>query len=393
MPFGQSPVHVCGSEPLASRVIAGLRADGRPVKRITPDQLLALKPTRAARSRGIRTLILADPPDPAALIADFAARLGPPRHRFGAGAVRLILMHPTDPPPPLPERNLGGRLRLETFAVENRAVRALLTRWPLHAGMDPPFGQGPHLLIAGFAAPAGAFLVQALRLIQYGDRRPMVTVLCEEGDHAAACFQAAYPQAGQVAEIRFAPLASPPLSGAPAVTLALICLHDPEEGFTVAKTLAHSIAREQRASPPILLEVGDHVSMGDITAWDGQIIPVSHVREACRAGVLLDGIGDEVAEEHPRTLLRQYRRAGSGSGDRAGRTTLVGAGRLLPAGQPSSGGSPLGEAGLDRLPRGRRGDGGILHLHAAGGRAARPDRASALGRRPLSGRLDPCPGA
>ncbi len=299
MLFGQSPVYVCGSEPLVSRVIAGLRADGRPVKMITPDQLIALKPTRpgAERNRGIRTLILADPPDPAALIADFAARLGPARRRFGAGTTRLILMHPTDPPPPLPERNLGGRLRLETFAVENRAVRALLTRWPLHAGMDPPFGQGPHLLIAGFAAPAGAFLIQALRLIQYGDRRPMVTVLCEEGDQAAARFQTAYPQAGQVAEIRFAPLASPPLSGAPAVTLALVCLHDPgEHGLAVANTLAESIAREQRASPPILLEVGDHAPMGDITAWDGQIIPISHLREACRAGVLLDGIGDEVAE-------------------------------------------------------------------------------------------------
>lgn len=291
MLFGPSPVHVCGSEPLATLVIEGLRRGGRLARPLTPNQLAILKPTK------IRTLILADPPDPMALIAGLAARRNQVKQGFGAGTARLILMHPTDPPPPLPELNLGVGLHLETFSVETRAVRALLTRWPLHSGMDPPFGQAPHLLIAGFAAPAGAFLLQSLRLIQYTDTRPLVTVLCEESDRVANRFQAAYPQAGQVAEIRFVSLAQPQLSGAPAVTLALVCMENPgNDGLAVAQTIAKAIVLEQRASPPILLEIGDHEASGSIADWDGQIFPFSSVREACRAGVLLDGIGDEIAQ-------------------------------------------------------------------------------------------------
>ncbi|MBK5964830.1 Ryanodine receptor Ryr [Thiocystis minor] len=297
MLFGPSPIHVCGSEPLASRVVAGLRADGRRVRLVSPDQLTTLKPAR------IRTLILADPPDPAGLIAPFAARLDQARRGFGAEPVRLILMHPADPPPPLPTLNLDGRLRLETFAIENRAMRALLARWPLHSGMDPPFGQVPHLLIAGFTPSAGAFLVQALRLIQYADACPRVSVLCDDTERVAARFQAAYPQAGQVAEIRFAPLASPSLKDAPAVTLALVCPDAPgAEGLRVARALIQAIAREQRASPPILLEIGDDAARGDIADWDGQLIPFSSLHAACRPQVLLDGLGDEAA----RTIHEQY---------------------------------------------------------------------------------------
>jgi hypothetical protein len=297
MLFGPSPVHVCGSAPLAARVIAGLGAAGRPARLITPEQIMTPTELRADWSHRLHTLILADPPDPASLIIGCATRLAPVWRVRRAGSIRLILMHPTDPPPPLPELNPGGRLRLETFAIENRAARALLSRWPLHSGMDPLFGQSPHLLIAGFAAPAGAVLVQALRLIQYGDARPLVTVLCDETESVAARFQAAYPQAAQVAEIRFAPRASPPLSDTPAVTLALVCLDDPgKHGLAEAQALARSIASAQRASPPILLEIGDHEPTGEIADWDGQIIPFSHLSEACRPSVLLDGSGDEVAQ-------------------------------------------------------------------------------------------------
>jgi len=285
LPFGRSPIFVCGSEPLCAQVVAGLSADGRPVRLITPDQLASLRPG------AIGTLILADPPAPDDLIGAFLARCGHSR-------ARLILMHRKDPPPPLPEPDPGMRVRLETFAVENRAARALLARWPLHAGMDPLFGQGPHLLIAGFAAPTEAFLVQALRLIQYGEARPTVSILCDDPASLSAGFHTAYPQAAQVAELRFAPLASPAsaLEGTPPVTLGLVSLGDMDESaLASARTLVRTIAEVQGVSPPILLEIGDSEPTGDVGDWDGQLVPVSHVREACRPGVLLDGIGDEVA--------------------------------------------------------------------------------------------------
>jgi hypothetical protein len=285
LPIGRPRVFVYGSEPLCSRVVAELSAAGREVRLITPDQL--------ARSRpgAVRTLILADPPAPADLIAAFLARCGHSR-------ARLILMHRKDPPPPLREPDPSVRVRLETFAVENRAARALLARWPLHAGMDPPFGQGLHLLIAGFAAPAEAFLVQALRLIQYGEERPTVSILSDDPASLSAGFHAAYPQAAQVAELRFAPLASPAsaLEGIPPVTLGLVSLGDPDGTVLgTVRTLVRTIAEVQGVSPPILLEIGDSEPSGDVGDWDGQLVPISHVREACRPGVLLDGIGDEVA--------------------------------------------------------------------------------------------------
>ncbi|TCT20200.1 RyR domain-containing protein [Thiobaca trueperi] len=291
MLFGAAPVHVCGAEPLVSCVIAGLHADGRAARRLAPEQLATLKPGR------VSTLILADPPAPADLIVAFAARSRQARSRFRPGSTRLILMHAADPPPALPDLDLDERLRLETFAVENRAARALLRRWPLHLGMDPLFGQRPHLLLAGFASPAHAFLVQALRLIQYGDARPLVTLLSEDPESLAAQIQSAYPQAGQIADLRFGDLAAPRLAGTPPVTLALVALNDPDEsGLAVARLLARTIAAVQRASSPILLEIGERKTTGDIADWDGQIIPVSYLQEACRAGVLLDGIGDEVAQ-------------------------------------------------------------------------------------------------
>jgi hypothetical protein len=47
----------------------------------------------------------------------------------------------------------------------------------------------------------------------------------------------------------------------------------------------------------------DATARGRIEDWDGQIIPVSYLREACRPAVLLDGRGDEVA----RTIHDHYR--------------------------------------------------------------------------------------
>ncbi len=198
--FGPFPILVCGPAPLADLVVEGLHLEGRKAMRIDAARLATLDPKR------IRTLILADPPDAPELVAAIAARAEPSGRRMRRATQRLILMHGQDPPPSLPVPDPNGPVRLETFAIRNRAARALLNRWPLHLGMDPRFGQRPHLLIAGFADPAQALLVHALRLIQYGNGRPRISILCEDSAEVATRVLDAYPQAPAVADIRFASL-------------------------------------------------------------------------------------------------------------------------------------------------------------------------------------------
>ncbi|WP_373507855.1 RyR domain-containing protein [Thiocapsa sp.] len=340
--FGPFPILVCGPAPLADLVLDGLHLEGRKAMRIDAERLATLDPRR------IRTLILADPPDAPEMVEAIAARAEPSGRRIRRATQRLILMHGQDPPPSLPVPDPTGPLRLETFAIRNRAARALLNRWPLHLGMDPRFGQRPHLLIAGFADPASAILLHALRLIQYGNGRPRISILCEDSAEVATRFLDAYPQAPAVADIRFGSLEG--LAGAlsgirrdnrgaarqtdaqtsdtePPVTLAAVCLADAEgEGLELARRLVGELATLQGVSPPILLETGPTAapggpSLAGIEDWDGQIIPVSHLREVCRASVLLEGRGDEVA----RTIHDHYR------------DSIAAQGRdpnLEPAGQP-----------------------------------------------------------
>ncbi len=282
------PILVSGTRPLTDRVIEGLGAAGRRVRAVALDGLEAFNLAR------VQTLILADPADAAGLIATLSARVAEGHAR--REPLRLILMHGAGRAPDLPEPASYGPLRVETFAIEDRAARAVLARWPLHSGMDPPFGQVPHLLIAGFAPPAEALLIQALRLIQYGEPRPLVSIATDDPGELASEFQTRYPQAEQVADLRFAPLADPPLAGSPPVSLAAVCERTPERGIETARALVRRIAVAQQASPPILLEVGDARPGGDLGDWDGQILPFSYLREACRADVLLDGSGDRIAQ-------------------------------------------------------------------------------------------------
>ncbi|MBP6809040.1 MAG: hypothetical protein KA125_12260, partial [Chromatiaceae bacterium] len=131
-----------------------------------------------------------------------AGRQGRPRP-----VQRLILMHPRDPAPVLPACEPDDPLQIETFAIEDRAARALFRRWPPHLGLDPGFDQVPHLLFLGFAPPARALLLQALLLAHYGQGRPRITLVCDRHQAVAAEFLAAYPQASSIADLRFAALA------------------------------------------------------------------------------------------------------------------------------------------------------------------------------------------
>jgi hypothetical protein len=193
---------------------------------------------------------------------------------------------------------------LETFDIETQGARALLARFPLHVTLDPPFGQTPHLLLAGLAAPAWAFLDQALQIIQYGNDTPVVTLLCEDPACARTDFGSRYPQAFQVADIRFVRLEeTPPLVAVRPVTLALVCLDDPLEARRQAERLAREIARLQQVSPLILVEMGLQMPSERLDTWDGQIVPVSHVRESDRDGTGPARLGDEIA----RTIHDHYR--------------------------------------------------------------------------------------
>jgi hypothetical protein len=312
--LGKWRVWICGSGPLVGHIRDGLEAEGQRVQMVTPERLPRLRPGDC------QTLILVDPPGSLDLARGLRERL--PRVRRGGEPLRVILVHAAEPPPELPpdlaDLDPEGPLRLETFALEDRAARALLARWPLHFGLDPRFGQRPHLLIAGFAPPARALLLQALRLIHYGEERARVTVACANAGSVAKRFAQDYPEAGQVAEIRWAALDPLDLGQeflTPPVTQVLVCLDPPGLGLNLAQLLAARLAKVQRASPPILLEVGEAEPRGAIEDWDGQTFPFSYLREACHPRVLLDGEGDRLAqtihEHYTDSIAAQGRDPGS----------------------------------------------------------------------------------
>ncbi|WP_020503149.1 RyR domain-containing protein [Lamprocystis purpurea] len=292
--FGEAPVWVAGASPLAGRVFDSLRRAGRRVRAVALTELTDLK------SGACRTLVLADPPEPESLVAGLIHRLGSSRGRGRRPApLRLILMVQADPPPPLPELDPAGPITLETFAIEDRAARVLLERWPLHCGLDPCFDQRPHLLVVGFAPPARALVVQALRLMPYGEERPAITIIGTD-PAIQARFAGAYPQAGQVADLRWiaADLGGP--AALPPVTQVLVCAAasaaGPDDAIALAQWFAGRLAADQGVSPPILLEVGDAIPDGSLADWDGQTFPFSYLDEACRPQVLLDGRGDALAQ-------------------------------------------------------------------------------------------------
>ena len=261
------------------------------------------------RLRSAQTLILADPNDPAEAITEAAelcrkrAKARPP--------LRLILVHRHGPAPERPPLAIAPWLRLEYFALEDRAARLLLMRHPLHIGFDPLFSQPPHLLIAGTAPPANSLLLHALRVCHYGPEPVHITIACDDPAQERRCFFSRYPQAGQAARLSFTPLESPDLEGAPPVTSAYVCLSPAERGLRTACRLVDRVREIHRVSPPVHLEVGGVITAGSIRDWDGQILPFSYLDQVVRPEVLLGDTGDELARlihDHYRdTIMAQGR--------------------------------------------------------------------------------------
>jgi hypothetical protein len=297
--FDCKRILVAGSGRIARRIAEELRAAGRPAYRV--DDLGLAGP----QLRSAQTLILADPatgPEEVVQKAREMCRSRPARHP----PLRLIFVREGERPLRPPAVAEGANLTVETFDAEGEAARALLARWPPHTGMDPPWGQIPHLLIAGFAAPAPALLVQTLRLIHYGNDRPVITLAGEDPQSLRSRVLAAYPQAGQFCRLRFTEIEDLDLADAPPVTGIFVCIESPEQGLATAGRLAARLALTQNASPLIHLEVGDAEPSGGPGDWDGQLVPFSWLHEAFRPEVLLDGRSDELAQvihEHYRDSI------------------------------------------------------------------------------------------
>lgn len=294
--FSRQQTLVVGSSRIAKTIAAELRRANRPAWRMNNIQECG------SRLRHARVLVLADPAaNPNVLIRTIAGmcRRRAPRQP----PLRLILIRCGDAPPSTPAAPQETGLSIEVFDPEAEAARALIARWPPHAGMDPPYGQTPHILFAGFAAPASALLVQTLRLIHYGDARPVISIAEADPEARRNRVLADYPQAEQFCRLRFTHIEDTDLSSTPPVTGAFVCTVSAQQGLATARKLIAKIARIQGASPPIHLEVGDTAPAGGPGDWDGQIFPFSWLHQACRPDILLDGHGDELA----RVVHEHYR--------------------------------------------------------------------------------------
>jgi hypothetical protein len=283
---------LAGEAGLVKRLRSVLRADGRRVATATPEGLLKRPPPAG------HALVLANLPNPRTFLFSLSGCLSG-RDRE---PLRVLLVHRADPSPALPD---APGLAIETYALEDRAARAILGRWPLHLGFDPVFGQRPHLLLVGLAPPARALLVHALRLIRYGEEPGRISMLCEDHQAQGERFRGAYPHASEVAEIHWGPLDETGVAAVTAVspvTQVAVCLADPEAGLARARALARAIAAAQGVSPPVLLELGDAEPGGGLGDWDGQIRPFSYLELACRPEDLIDGRGDHIA----RTIHEHY---------------------------------------------------------------------------------------
>jgi hypothetical protein len=278
--FRAKSILICGEGAIAGAIAARLGRAGHAARLIAPDDLSPRLLNRA------EALILADPPDPRAAVS-LALALCAARPPSGS-PLRVILAHRGDLPPGLPDPD-GSPARVESFALEAQAARALLAAHPPHAGFDPLFGQIPHLLIAGSSPPALALLGQAMRLALYAVGRPVFTLAADPFDAWRTRVLAAYPQAGQCCVLHFTALDEPSLAGLPPVTGAWVCVDPPQAGLDTAVDLASRLMGGQGVTPLIQLEVGDATPAGEVGDWDGQIVPVSWLDAACGPHGLLSG--------------------------------------------------------------------------------------------------------
>jgi hypothetical protein len=199
--------------------------------------------------------------------------------------------------PQLRSGDLG--LRLEWLDVDGTAARALLARWPLHRSFDPPDDQQPHVLIAGFGPFARALFLQVLRVGQYGERPPVVSLTHAHPHTWRDWIAASHPQADACAQLRFSPWTAPDFAGAPPLSTIAVCGQPPAAALALGRRLIVAAAG-QGASPVVLLAADppwpEAWLNGGLPDWEGQLVPVRPASLALSREVLLQGRDDALAE-------------------------------------------------------------------------------------------------
>ncbi len=189
----------------------------------------------------------------------------------------------------------SARIRVELIDTHRVAARILLARWPFHRGMDPPSGQQPHLLIAGFGPFARALFLHTLRVGQYADEPPVVTLAAAAEADWRNWLAARHPQAAACAQLYFTGLPAPALDAAAPVTMMAVCDLDADAALSRARALVE-LAAEHGCSPLVLLAADADWPSGRLADWDGQLVPVDPFALACSREVLLEGRDDALAE-------------------------------------------------------------------------------------------------
>jgi hypothetical protein len=299
-------VLVVGDAPVLNEAAAALEADGLCVRRIEGQKL----PTISQRAS---LLLLADGPD-----LDLQLRWAESASRRRRRPLRVTVLRPDMASSPHgaggagdPAGNAtpGDGLRVDWIDPYRSAARTLLARWPLHRSFDPPYGQQPHLLIAGFGPFARACLLQALRVGQYAEEPPVVSLVAEDVRLWREWIAVHLPQASQCGRLRFAGAPTLDVQDAPPVTTAVVC--DMPGAGALARARALLVAAASRGESPVALLAADaqwsEAPLGD---WDGQLVPVRPLALAFARETLLEGRGDALAE----VIHEHYRDTSSAQG-------------------------------------------------------------------------------
>lgn len=289
VPWRSAPLVLWGGDaPSLSEAGAVLSAQGVRVRR-----WCGRIPQRAA------LLLLAAGPDLPQRLTELRSAIAPRRRPLRVVALRAPGAAPGEAADGLdPDAGAefsSGVLRLEWMDPLRTAARVMFARWPLHRSMDPPAGQIAHLLIAGFGPFAQASLLHALRVGQYADAPPVVTLAAEAPGRWRDWIAAHHPQAHACARLHYTTLPMPDGQGTPPVTMVAIC----DAGANAALSLARGLraqAAEQGASPLLVLATDEAWPKGRLADWDGQLVPLQPLRIAYSREVLLEGREDALAE-------------------------------------------------------------------------------------------------
>jgi hypothetical protein len=299
-------VAVHGEGELLRGAEARLRASGVRVRRLT-----SLSPPGIPRSTTV--LLLADGAELPSQLRSVAAATAPGRR------LRVIVLSAADAPtaggsgPVDGEFDVAGldptALRLEWHNPYRIAARILLSRWPLHSGFDPVFGQTLHLLVAGFGPLSRALALHAMRIGVYADDPPVLTLVADS-DAWERWIDAEHPMSRTFATLRCRAPSDLGLRDAPPPALLLVADTPMASGLETARDLIRRTSAVG-GSPLLILAAEGDWAPGTLAEWDGQLVPVRALEMALSPEQLLGGLDDSLAEvihEHYRdTSMAQGR--------------------------------------------------------------------------------------